>query len=286
MEARHGHEVAADGADVLIRLSAIAAVAVVVALAVAGCGSSKSKQAAAKPVSSALIVNAASKSVRSGSVEADFKLAGSGVNGSGSGVFNTGPSRSGQLSMKIQLQSAEVPIDSVITGNVLYIRSPALTQQLGLSQDKQWLKLDLGQLAQQRGIDLSSLANASPTPASALLYLRGAGNVQEVGHETVDGVDTTHYRVTVDLEQAAARSNGSERESLRRVIQTSGAKKLPIGVWVDADGYVRKVRYAQREAAGRSVVVTMNLHDYGAPVTIKPPPADTVVDASKALGAG
>ena len=261
---------------------AVCAIAVVIALAAAGCGSSK--HAAPKTVSGDLIVAAASKSVKAGSVEADFKLSGAGVGGTGSGVFNTGPSRSGQLSMKIMIQGAQVPLDSVITGNVLYIRSSVLTQQLGLSQDKQWVKLDLGQLAQQRGIDLSSLANASPTPATALSYLRGSGNVQELGHESVGGVDTTHYRVVVDLERAAKRSSGSVRESLKRVIQTSGATKLPIGVWVDAKGYVRKFHYAQREAAGKSVDITMNLHDYGPPVTVKPPPADSVVDLGKSLG--
>ena len=265
---------------------AVGAMPVALALAAAGCGSSKHAALKPKPVSDELIVAAASKSVNAGSVEADFKLSGSGVGGSGSGVFNTGPSRSGQLSMKIKIQGASVPLDSVITGNVLYIRSSVVSQQLGLSQDKQWVKLDLGQLAQQRGIDLSSLANASPTPASALSYLRGSSNVQELGHESVDGVDTTHYRVTVDLERAAARSSGSERRSLKRVIQTSGATRLPIGVWVDAKGFVRRVHYAQREAAGRSVDITMNLHDYGPSVTIKPPPADSVADLGKALGGG
>jgi hypothetical protein len=283
MEARDDHEVAADGADVLMRLGAIAAIAVVLALAAVGCGSSK-KHASTKPVSGELIVNAASKSIRAGSVEAEFELGGAGVSGSGSGVFNTGASRSGQLSMKINLQGASVPLDSVITGNVLYIRSSVLTQQLGLNADKQWVRLDLAQLAQQRGIDLSSLANASPTPASALSYLRGSSNVQELGHESVNGVETTHYKVTVDLERAAARSSGSVRQSLKRVIQTTGATKLPIGVWVDTKGYVRKVHYKQREAAGRSVDVTMNLHDYGPPVTIKPPPADSVANLGRALG--
>jgi len=262
----------------------LGAIAVVIALAAAGCGNSK--HAAPKTVSGDLIVAAASKSVNAGSVEADFKLSGASVSGSGSGVFNTGASRSGQLSMKINIQGAPVPIDSVITGNVLYIRSSVLTQQLGLSQDKQWVKLDLGRLAQQRGIDLSSLANASPTPASALSYLRGTNNVQELGHEKVDGVDTTHYRVVVDLERAAKRSSPAVRRSLERVIQTGGATTLPIGVWVDDKGYVRKVHYAQREAAGKSVDITMNLHDYGSPVTVKPPPADSIVDLGKAVGGG
>jgi len=257
--------------------------AVVAAVALAGCGGGK-KSNAAKRASSDLIVAAAAKSTKTGSVEADFKISGAGVNGSGSGVFNTGASRSGQLKMDVTVRGMSVPIDSVITGNVLYMRS-SIFRQLGLSPDKQWVKLDLGQLAQQRGIDLSSLANTSPTPASALSYLRGASNVREVGSESIDGVDTTHYKVTVDLRRAAAKSDDGEAQSLNRLIQETGVKKLPIDVWIDGKGYVRKVRYAQRAAAqGKAVDVTMNLHDYGAPVTVKPPPASATVDLMQALG--
>ena len=74
-----------------MRILGAIAVALALALAVAGCGGRKSTQAGPKPVSGDLIVAAASKSARSGSVEADFKISGPGVKGSGSGVFNTGP---------------------------------------------------------------------------------------------------------------------------------------------------------------------------------------------------
>jgi hypothetical protein len=251
-------------------------------IALAGCGGGKSKQAAPKPVSGELIAAAAAKSTQAGSVEADFKISGPGVKGSGSGVFNTGPSRSGQLSMKVSVRGMEVPVDTVITGNVLYMRSSVFSQ-LGMSQGKQWVKVDLGLLAQQGGADLSSLATTSPTPASALSYLRGSGKVREVGRESIDGAVTTHYKVTVDLEEAVARSDATTQEALRRLIQESGMKKLPVDVWIDGKGYVRKVQYAQR-AAGKDVKVTMNLHDYGKPVTVKPPPVDSVVDLMQAIG--
>jgi hypothetical protein len=256
--------------------------AIAVVLVVAACGGGKSKQAAPKAVSGELIVAAAAKSTKAGSVEADFKLSGAGVKGSGSGVFNTGPSRSGQLTMKVTVRGMEVPIDTVISGNVLYMRSSVFSQ-LGLPPNKQWVKVDLGQLAQQRGIDLSSLANTSPTPTSALSYLRGSGKVREVGKESIDGAETTHYKVIVNLEKAAARSDPDTQKALRRVIQSSGVKTLPIDVWVDGKGYVRKVQYAQR-AAGKDVKVSMNLHDYGKPVTVRPPPADSVVDLMQAVG--
>ena len=263
------------------KLGAIAA-AVALAVLLAGCGGSKKSSVAPKPVSGDLIVAAAAKSSKAGSVEADFKLSGAGVSGSGSGVFNTGSSRSGQLKLKVNVRGMSVPLDSVITGNVLYLRSPIFSQ-LGLSRDK-WVKLDLAQLGEQQGIDLNSLASTSPTPASALEYLRGSGDVREVGSESVGGVDTTHYKVKVDLRRAAARSTGSERQSLNRVIQASGVKKLPIDVWVDGKGYIRRVQYAQKAGASKPVQITMNLHDYGAPVTVKPPPASDTVDFMKTLG--
>ena len=253
-----------------------------IAVVLAGCGGGTSKQTAPKPVSGELIVAAAAKSSKAGSVEADFTISAPGLKGSGSGVFNTGPSRSGQLTMKVTVRGMEVPIDTVISGDVLYMRSSVFSQ-LGLPPNKQWIKVDLGQLAQQRGIDLSSLAGTSPTPTSALSYLRGSGRVREVGKESIDGVETTHYRVRVDLEKAVARSDAITQEALRRVIRASGVKTLPVDVWIDGKDYVRRVQYAQR-AAGKDVKVTMNLHDYGKPVTVKPPPADSVVDLMHAVG--
>ena len=259
--------------------------AIAVALAVAGCGSSKSSSDQPKTVSNDLVTAAAAKSLKPGSVEADFNVSGAGVKGNGSGVFDTGSDRSGQLTMKVNVHGVPVPIDSIIAGNVLYLRSQAFAQ-LGLSGDKQWVKLDLGQLAQQRGLDLSSLTNTSPTPDSALAYLRGTSKVQEVGSEKVDGVDTTHYKARVDLERAAALSRGADRASLRRVIKSTGAKKIPIDVWVDGKGLIRKLQYAQPAGGGRAVRITMKLHDYGSPVSIHAPPADSVVDLQKAIGQG
>jgi hypothetical protein len=281
MEAGEHDEVEAHGKDVLMRRPVLGTL--VLALALAGCGGSGGGGGGAKAVSGEAIAAAAAKSSRPGSVEADFKIAGAGIDGSGTGVFNTGESRSGQLSMKVRVRGVSVPIDSVITGNVLYLRS-SLFSQIGLSGNKQWVKVDLAQLAQQKGIDLSSLATASPTPTSVLAYLRGAGHVEKVGTDSVQGVSTTHYKVTVDLERAAAQASGGTRESLRRVIQVGGVKKLPVDVWIDGDDFLRKVEYAQPAGNGGAVHLSMELHDFGRPITVKPPPADSVVDLMKSSG--
>jgi hypothetical protein len=257
------------------------AAAVVLALMLAGCGGSGGGGSA----SGNSIAQAASKSSRAGSVKTDFTVTGPGAKGTGTGVFNTGKDRSGRLSMELEVNGRKSELESIVTGNVLYMRSPVFAQA-GLSGSQEWVKLDLVALAKQRGVDLSSLVNASPTPNSVLGYLHGAGKVEKRGSETVRGTKTTHYHVTVDLERAAARADAATAESIRRVIRLSGLKKLPVEAWVDDDGYLRKVKWAEHTSPQTSAQVTMELYDFGAPVEVKPPPKGQVLDLLQRLSGG
>jgi hypothetical protein len=255
-----------------------ALLALALALAPAGCGGGGNNAAGDR------IALAAAKTAKVGSIEADFRISGAGVEGEGTGVFNTGKEGSGQLTMTVAVNGRSVKIDTIITGTVLYMRSPAFAQLTG---GKQWVMLDLGKIAQQRGIDLGSLLNTSPTPTSALAYLRGSGGkIDKLGEERVRGVKTTHYHTTVDLRRAAARAKGSARQSLRRVIEESGVKDIPVDVWIDGQGYVRRVTYETNSAGGRSTQVTMELHDFGGRVPISAPPRQSVVDLMSRLGGG
>jgi hypothetical protein len=166
------------------------------------------------------------------------------------------------------------------------MRSAAL-QQLGLSRDKQWLKVDLGALARQRGADLGGLLTTNPNPTSALGYLLGSGGeAKKLGRERVRGVETTHYRVTVDLEQAARASSGAVQRALRSTLKASGQKSEPFDVWVDDNGLVRKVAYRQGASGAPGPVITMQFHDFGSHVAITPPPSDSVVDLEHLMQGG
>jgi hypothetical protein len=248
------------------------------ALLGAGCGAGGSSASASE------IAGAAKKTARSGSLEADFTISGAGLNGKGNGVFNTRKSRSGQLTMKVTAGGRQIPVDTIVTGDVLYMRSPVFARTL--TGGKQWIKVDLAELAKQRGTDVSSFLNASPTPASALAYLAGATDVKKVGSESVGGVTSTHYDVTVDLQRAASHAKGSLRASVERVISHSRLKTLPLDVWVDGSGYIRKVSYQEHAGSGPPSEVTMELHDFGSSVSIKPPPGASVVDLMKTLQQG
>jgi hypothetical protein len=273
MEAGHGHEVAADGAELLRRLAAVFAF---VALLAGGCGGGSDS---ASPDD---IARAATKTTRPGSLEADFAISGQGLSGSGSGVFNTDESRSGQLSMKVTAGGPQIPVDTLVTGDVFYMRSPVFTQSV--QQGKQWIKVDLAQLSAQRGLDVTPLLTASPTPANALAYLQGVSDVKEVGSQSVQGVKTTHYRVTVDVHSAVNHASGRERTTLERVISQSKVETLPMDVWIDRTGYIRKVDYEEHAGRQQAAAVKMELHDFGPRVQIKPPPKASVIDLGSLQG--
>jgi hypothetical protein len=252
-------------------------------LALAGCGGGGGGGGggASAPPSNA-IEAAALKTSLAGSVRADFSLSSSGgVAGTGSGVFNSGKDHSGQLTMNVTQNGQQVSVDMVIAGNTLYLRSPVISQRL--PGGKQWVKLDLRKAAKAANVDLSSLLSANPTPGGALAYLQGSTAIKKLGSATVRGVPTTHYRVVVDLKQAADRASGSDRDALEQAIKAAGTTTLPVEVWVDSRGYVRKIEY-QSQASGQSADLTMELHDFGSPVPITPPATNEVVDLLQALG--
>ncbi len=261
-------------------LGAIAG-ALVLVLALAGCGGGGGGSAA-KPTNA--IEAAALKTSQAGSVRADFTISSSGgVSGTGSGVFNSGKDRSGQLTMNLTTGGRQVAIDTVIVGKTIYVRSPLISQRLPAG--KQWVKVDLQKAAKAANVDLSSLLSANPTPGGALAYLQGSTAIKKLGSEQVGGVPTTHYRVVVDLQQAADHASGSDKDALERAIKAAGTTTLPVEVWVDPQDYVRKIEY-KSQASGQSADLTMEMHDFGSPVPITAPATNEVVDLFQALGGG
>jgi hypothetical protein len=272
---------AADGANLLIRrLTACAALALVLA----GCGGSGGDQRSS--ANGDPVARAAAKTAHAGSLKADFVIAGSSLSGTGSGVFDNDRRGSGKLTLAVRSQGRSVAIDTVVLGPVLYMRS-VVFRQAGLPPGKEWVRLDLTRLAKQAGLDLGSLAGLNPSPSGALAYLRGsAGEAEKVGRDKVQGVETTHYETTIDLERAARRASGRAREAIRRVISVSGVKKIPVESWIDDAGYVRRVRYAEHTGRRQSSEITMQLHDFGPPVHIASPPRESVIDFSEVLQGG
>jgi hypothetical protein len=181
-------------------------------------------------------------------------------------------------------------IDVIQDGAAAYVRLPALDDQL--PDGKTWIRGDASEAA---SLDLDELERfAASDPRDVLSTLRAVtGDVETVGSEELRGVPTTHYRATMDpaeLEKLATGKDRTATESLVDPLATrSGLGPIPVDVWLDAAGLVRKLSMsfeATEPSLSRSSEVSMSfeLWDYGQVVDIALPPASQVADASALRG--
>jgi len=265
-----------------------------VTLASVACGSSS--------VDPASVADAATKtsSLKSFRVHTTttFKLGSRDLTFTGDGVFAS-PARRGRLSLDMSALNQVVGPQSspynlgyalfILDGSAIYMRIPILRQ---LNPNlRPWVKLDLGQAGRTQQLDFESFLQFSQggDPTQALQYLRAAGKVEKVGGDKVRGVPTTHYKATVDLRKVADKASADRRAELRkninRLIALTGSSTLPIDVWIDKQGYARKVAYTENtHLQGRKSAVdaSLEMFDFGAPVVAPVPSAADVTDLTGA----
>lgn len=180
-------------------------------------------------------------------------------------------------------------IEAVQDGTVMYLRFPAVASELPAG--KSWVRVDLREAGKLQGFDFSQLEQFTQNdPRQILDYLQAAsGDVTTVGAEDVRGVGTTHYRATVDLLRYQQLVPAAKREELGSMLEDlvdeSGIREVPVDVWVDAHGLVRRLTMAfsaTQPGTSDTVQASMRfeLYDYGKDVAIAIPSPSQVVDGS------
>ncbi|MEU4467631.1 hypothetical protein AB0G20_28820 [Streptomyces sp. NPDC024017] len=178
-------------------------------------------------------------------------------------------------------------IEQRVIDQVLYQKMPKGQAPGG----KPWIKIDLGKVAAQQGTGDQSMSD----PAQSAAYAKAITDkdVTEKGTATVNGVQTTHYRVSVDV---AELPNG---DTLRKQVGPT----LPMDMWLDDEGRMRRQQIdmtvkapagSQRSSSDASaapekvtVRTVMDFTDFGTEVEADEPPAGQVTDMTgKALEQG
>jgi LppX_LprAFG lipoprotein len=150
----------------------------------------------------------------------------------------------------------------------------ALSELIG---DRSWVKIDLSSL----GLG-SAGALGEANPGGTLDSLRGADDVERVGAETVRGVETTHYRATVDPRKALDRTPADLRDKISKALEMFGGP-IPVDVWIDGDGQARKISMdITSETVNAST--TIEYYDFGVEIDVSAPPPDDVFDISQLSG--
>jgi hypothetical protein len=256
------------------------------ALAASGCGAQKTAERA---VGNALdpVAQAATKAASAGSVAIaiDGKLTAAGrqIPISGTGAFDLQAAR-GRLDLTTTVPGhGDVTLQEILAGQTVFVHSDAFGALL--PGGKQWVKVDLQELAAKAGIDLQQLG-AGTDPTQFLQALKRSTDVQKVGDETIDGTATTHYRATIDVAKALdATGDPRAHDAARQLQQRLGLTRIPVDVWVGEDGLVRRVALdlTSTGSAHGALSLVMDFKDYGAPVDVQPPAAGDTIDLGQLL---
>jgi hypothetical protein len=163
--------------------------------------------------------------------------------------------------------------ETLIVGGKAYVKIPA---GLGAGVTKPWMSI-----AMPDGSGLGGSAMAGMEPQQMLKELQGVtGGLTVVGHETIDGVDTTHYHGTIDPAKVMAKAGKGGGADMAGHMGT-----VPVDIWVDGQGRLVRQQMSVSGLPGLSdsgatptgdVVITIDFTDLGGPVAITAPPADQV----------
>jgi len=176
-------------------------------------------------------------------------------------------------------------METVMIDTVMYMKMEGLEEQLGA----EWVKFDLAEVGKGMGVDFEQLMQLGQgSPAEQLDYLRAMADLEEVGTEQIDGVETTHYKGVVDLRKYPDAVPESEREEARRsvdkLIELSGDATTPTEVWIDDESLVRrqKMTMTQTKPAKSTTKMDIRFTDFGKSVSIEAPRgAKDITDLAK-----
>jgi hypothetical protein len=292
------HTVGASELGVHVRQSRLirsAAVSVVAVLAVAGlsaCSSGSDNDAATEidGLSPVAAIQKVADTASNDSAAYTFEMSGSGVSVKGSGAYRGGENPAARMafdSMKMLGFSLPAGMEFRLVDEVMYLKSSKGGLLPGVG-DGEWVKLPVDQV-QAEGANIAGLDPSMADPREQLKQMLDTEDVRKLGTETVDGVETTHYRASISPEgtgtvtekKSSTHSNELSRqleEQLENSIRSSMGLSEPVTVdaWVDSDYRARKLQMTMPFLG--EVTMTMKFTDFGSDVAVEAPAGAEEID--------
>ncbi|MEU1531228.1 hypothetical protein [Streptomyces fagopyri] len=161
----------------------------------------------------------------------------------------------------------------LVDGAYYYDTEP---QSSGPLKGKEWMKVDGSAVFGEKGAKALTGSSGAGSPAAGMRSLKYAGDVEDLGKETVDGKSATHYRAVIDKNHMGKAKDAlaSEDDTLFNSA-TGGADSITMDVWVGA----KDLPVRLKEVIG-TVTVTMDFEKFGATARVKAPPAAQVGDVT------
>jgi hypothetical protein len=157
-------------------------------------------------------------------------------------------------------------MDMILLGQAMYMKSP------DLGTGDKWLKIDLSDPD-----SLFGMIGKATDPEVMFKAMETPKKLELVGSEEVDGVETNHYRITLDPTQYI------KAMEFPAAMADMMPKELVTEMWVDADNLPRKfAQTTEIKGMGGGQPTTSTTEgtysDFGIDVEIEEPPASEVTE--------
>ncbi len=196
---------------------------------------------------------------------------------SGGGVVDF-TNQSARIDMNMAVMSEKLSVTAIVVGGDVYENFAGVAGLSGvLPAGKSWLEIPIG-----TSLGGSSALDSMSNPSSFLLALTRKGlKVTSMGSSQVDGVAATEYDVKFPENLASLGAGaGSLPSSVQRTL-----RGLTMHVWIDSSGMLRSMSMSIAVPGIGGMNFTMDLSDYGAPVSISAPPSSEVENFQSIAGA-
>ncbi len=182
--------------------------------------------------------------------------------------------------MPLPLGEGEMTVLLDGANGVVYLDAGALGGFL--SGGAAWLSIDLGVLAEQSGQSLDDIQGEfGLDPTDIARSLLDTENATEVGAETIDGVETKRYEVTVDLAAALAAVPQVVIDAELADIELPDS--VVYEVWVTADNQLRRVAF-DTDIAGQTISMQLDMTTSNEALGVVLPAESEVFDLTGLLG--
>jgi hypothetical protein len=163
------------------------------------------------------------------------------------------------------------PTAIVVDGDTVYSQIGPMAESLGRSPDD-WVSARLSDIVAVADAADNDTLSLVLDPLGPLDLLRHpVAEIDHVGDEEVRGTPTRHLRAELDITGGGAPPPGTLEGRLAAV----GLHRLPVDVWLDEAGVVRRLQLAV-DRAGR-LTTTFDVYDVGADITVERPDDAEVV---------
>ncbi|HEX3784595.1 MAG TPA: hypothetical protein VHX38_33460 [Pseudonocardiaceae bacterium] len=169
----------------------------------------------------------------------------------------------------------------ILLDNNFYIQVPGMSDMSG---GKPWMEIktsDSSNPAAQFFTALVSSIQQSADPANMIKNIEASGTLTKSDSEQLNGEQTTHYSITVNIDKMIANQTNATMKQLLGLAQQKGLTDYPVDVWLNSSGLpvqttIDMPSINMGAGASGGGLITVTYSNWGAPVTITPPPADQV----------